>query len=137
VAGASVRSDATDSSLAIIMQELRRIRTEPVTRAELDRARQYLVLGALNDFETMGQVSGQIASLLPFRLPIETITQDLAAINRLGAADVQRAAERYLDPDRLTIVVVGDLASIRPVLEALKLGPIEVRDVEGRLLPSE
>jgi zinc protease len=134
VAGASVRSDATDSSLAIIMQELRRIRTEPVTRAELDRARQYLVLGALNDFETMGQVSGQIASLLPFRLPIETITQDLAAINRLGAADVQRAADRYLDPDRLTIVVVGDLTSVRPVLEALKLGPIEVRDVEGRLL---
>ncbi len=34
----------------------------------------------------------------------------------------------------MTIVVVGDLQVIRPGIEALGLGPIEVRDVEGRLL---
>lgn len=134
VAGASVRTDVTDSSLAIFRDELRRIRTEPVTSAELDRAKQYVILGALSDFETTGQVAGQIAALLPFRLPLETITRDLDAIARLGAADVQRAAERYLDPDRMTVVVVGDLQVIRPGIEALNLGPIEVRDVEGRLL---
>ncbi len=133
-AGASVRTDVTDSSLAIFRDELRRIRTEPVTAAELDRAKQYVVLGALSDFETTGQVAGQIAALLPFRLPLETITRDLDAIGRLGAADVQRAAERYLDPDRMTVVVVGDLQVIRPGIEALGLGPIEVRDVEGRLV---
>ena len=132
-AGASVRTDVTDSSLAIFVQEFRRIRGEPVTQAELDRAKQYLVLGALSDFETTGQVAGQIAALLPFRLPVETITQDLDAIGRLGPADVQRAARQYLDPDRMTIVVVGDLAVIRPGIQALNLGPIEVRDVEGRL----
>lgn len=134
VAGASVRTDVTDSSLAIFVQEFRRIRTEPVSAAELDRARQYVVLGALGDFETTGQVAGQIAALLPFRLPLETIPRDLEAIGRLGAADVQRAAGRYLDPDRMTIVVVGDLKVIRPGIEALKLGPIELRDVEGRLV---
>ncbi|HJS46447.1 MAG TPA: pitrilysin family protein [Gemmatimonadales bacterium] len=133
-AGASVRTDVTDSSLAIFVQEFRRIREEPVTQAELDRAKQYLVLGALSDFETTGQVAGQISALLPFRLPVETITRDLDAIGRLGPADVQRAARQYLTPDRMTIVVVGDLATIRPGLEALKLGPIEVRDVEGRPL---
>lgn len=132
-AGASVRTDVTDSSLAIFVQEFRRIRGEPVTQAELDRAKQYLVLGALSDFETTGQVAGQIAALLPFRLPVETIPQDLDAIGRLGPADVQRAARQYLDPDRMTIVVVGDLAVIRPGIQALNLGPIEVRDVEGRL----
>lgn len=134
VAGASVRTDVTDSSLAIFVQEFRRIRTEPVSAAELDRARQYVVLGALGDFETTGQVAGQIAALLPFRLPLETIPRDLEAIGRLGAADVQRAAARYLDPDRMTIVVVGDLKVIRPGIEALRLGPIEVRDVEGSLV---
>ncbi len=133
-AGAAGRTDVTDSSLAIFAQEFRRIRAEPVSEAELARAKQYLVLGALGDFETMGQVAGQIAALLPFRLPLETITQDLAAIGRLGAADVQRAARQYLDPDRMTIVVVGDLQVIRPGIAALGLGPIEVRDVEGRLL---
>jgi zinc protease len=45
--------------------------------------------------------------------------------------DVQRVARQYLQPDRFTIVVVGDLATIRPGIEALNLGPISVRDLNG------
>jgi zinc protease len=67
-----------------------------------------------------------------FGLPLGSIPADLEAMKRLGAADVQRAANRHLDPTHLTIVVVGDVATIRPGIEALGLGPIEVRDVEGR-----
>ncbi|MEP7324682.1 MAG: hypothetical protein ABI836_01930, partial [Gemmatimonadota bacterium] len=46
-------------------------------------------------------------------------------------ADVQRVARQYLLPDRFTIVVVGDLATIRPGIEALHLGPITVTDLNG------
>ncbi len=42
-------------------------------------------------------------------------------------ADVQRAARAHLDPALLTIVVVGDIAKIRPGIERLKLGPISVQ----------
>ena len=41
---------------------------------------------------------------------------------------VQRVARRYLDPTRLTVVVVGDLATIRPGIEKLGLGPVEVQE---------
>lgn len=131
-AGASVRTDVTDSSLAIFFQEFARIRREPVGDDELVRGKNYVVLGALGDFETNAQVAGGLAQLGVFGLPLETIPRDLAAVERLTAADVQRAAQQHLDPSALTVVVVGDLAKVRPGIEALKLGPARVVNVEGR-----
>jgi len=39
---------------------------------------------------------------------------------------------KYLTPDKMTVVVVGDLAKIRPGIEALNLGPISVLDSDGK-----
>ncbi len=125
-ASSAVRTDVTDSSLAIFFQEFKRIRDEPVSDAELERARSYAVLGALGNYETSGQVMGQLATALTFGMPLTQIPAELAAIQRLSAADVQRAARQYLDPGRLTVVVVGDLARIRAGIEALNLGPVTV-----------
>ncbi len=125
-ASSQVRTDVTDSSLAIFFQEFRRIREEPVSPAELERARAYQVLGSLGDFETTGQVGGQLASLLPFGMSLSQIPEELASIQKLDAAAVQRAARQHLDPAHLTIVVVGDLARIRAGIEALRLGPVTV-----------
>lgn len=132
LARAAVRSDVTDSSLAVVLSELARIREEPVTDVELQRARQYIELGALGQWETTGDVTAQLATLHAFGLPASTVTKDLDAIRALTAADVQRAARTYIDPSHLTIVIVGDVAKIQPEIEAMKVGTIEVRDVEGR-----
>lgn len=132
VAGSSVRTDVTDSSLAIFFEEFKKLREEPVPQSEVDRAKAYLTLGALGDFETTGQVNAELANLILFGLPPSSIPAELAAIQQLGAADVQRAARLHLDPSHLTVVVVGDLQKIRPGIEALGLGPVEVRDVTGK-----
>lgn len=125
-ASSAVRTDVTDSSLAIFFQEFKRIRDEPVPADELERARAYAVLGSLGDFETTGQVAAQLANALTFGMALDRIPRELDAIQQLAAADVQRAARGYLDPDRLTVVVVGDLEKIRAGIEALNLGPITV-----------
>jgi predicted Zn-dependent peptidase len=130
-ASAAVRTDVTDSSLAIFFEEFRRIRSEPVTQQELDRAKSYVTLGSLGDFETTGQVAGQLSSLDMFGLTLADIPKELDRVKALGVADVQRAAERYLDPAHLTIVVVGDVKNIRAGVEALGLGPVTLLDHEG------
>ena len=131
VASAAVRTDVTDSSLAIFFDEFRRIRSEPVTQQELDRAKSYITLSALGEFETTGQVAGELASLEMFGLTLADIPKEMDQIRALGAADVQRAADRYLDPAHLTIVVVGDVKNIRTGVEALGLGPVTLLDHEG------
>jgi zinc protease len=46
-----------------------------------------------------------------------------------------QAARKYLVPERMIVVAVGDRAKIGPQLNALKLGSAEVRDSDGQLEP--
>lgn len=127
-ASSQVRTNVTDSSLAVFFREFERIRNEPVDPVELERARNYLVLGALGDYETAGQVAGAITTSLLFNFPLGRTAEELTAMSRVTAADVQRVARQHIDPSRLTVVVVGDVASIRPGIEKLGLGPVEVQE---------
>lgn len=131
LARASVRTNVTDSSLVEFFKEFERIRDEPVSQTELDRARNYIALGLPGDFETTGQMANQINNLLTFGLPFSYYDDYVRNIMAVTAADVQRVARKYVTPDSLSVVVVGDLKAIRPGIEALKLGPITVRDLYG------
>jgi zinc protease len=125
-----VRTDVTDSSLAVIFREINAMRTQGVTDAELARARNYLVLGSLSDYETAGQIAGAMSNALLFHIPLATVPTELARINAVTAADVQRMARLRLDPSQMTVVVVGDLARIRAGIEKLGLGRVEVQTYE-------
>jgi predicted Zn-dependent peptidase len=131
-ASAAVRTDVTDSSLVEFFAQLRAIRDSLVQPVELTRAKQYLTLGLPRDFETTGQVASQLSGMLLFGLPYHYYDGYATAIDRVTREDVQRVARKYLDPDHATVVIVGDLARIRPGIEALHLGPVVVVDVHGR-----
>jgi len=124
---ADVRTDVTDSSLVEFLKELRRIRDSAVDPVELERTKQYLALRVPGSFETTGQVAGQVGTLLTFGLPFTWFDDYVRRIMTVTAEDVRRVARRYVHPDSLTIVVVGDVQKIRPGIERLGLGPIEVR----------
>lgn len=132
-ANSDVRVAVTDSALAELMVQLRRIRTEPVPQAELERAKNFLVASFPGTVETPGQAAGSLAVTRLLNLPAEHLTQYPQRVAAVTAADVQRVANEYLHPDRAVLVVVGDAAQvlekIRPIAPA-----VSVFDVEGRPL---
>jgi predicted Zn-dependent peptidase len=130
-ARAEVVSAKTDSALIEFMKELQGIRA-PMPAEELEKVKRYLRLGYADGFETTGDIAGQIASLVTYGLPLSTLGAFDAGIARVTGADVQRVANRYLDPSRLTIVIAGDRATIEPALTATKIAPVDVRDMRGR-----
>lgn len=130
-AAADVRTDVTDSSLTEFFREIRAIRDSQVTAQELDRAKAYIALGLGGEFETTTQMAGQVAELVRFGLPLDYYDGYVEKVMAVTAEDVQRVARQYLRPDRMTIVVVGDVEKIRPGLEALGLGPVSLRDMYG------
>jgi predicted Zn-dependent peptidase len=131
IARSSVRTNVTDSSLIEFFKEFERLRSEPVDPVELERAKAYLALGLAGDFETTAQMAGQVAGLIRFGLPFTYYDDYVSRIMAVTVADIQRVARQYVRSDRFTVVVVGDIASIRPGIEALKLGPVSVRDMMG------
>jgi zinc protease len=91
-----------------------------------------MALGLAGDFETTTQMAGQVGGLIRFGLPMTYYDDFIPKVMAVTAADLQRVARQYIRPDRFTIVVVGDVATIRAGLEALKLGPVSVRDMMGK-----
>jgi predicted Zn-dependent peptidase len=129
VANTDVRVAVTDSALAELMVQLRRIRDEAVPQAELDRAKSYLVASFPGTVETPAQAAAALATTRLLGLPAEHLTSYPQRIAAVTAADLQRVAGEYLQPDRAVIVVVGDAAQI---LEKLRpIAPVSVFSVEG------
>lgn len=131
-ARAEVVAAKTDSALLEFMKELNGIRNT-MTPADLDKTKRYLQLGYAERFESTGDIAGAIAGLVPYGVPLSTLSTFNAGIGTVTGADVQRVAKQYLDPSKLAIVVAGDRASIEPALKALKLAPVEIRDAKGRM----
>jgi zinc protease len=127
----SVRTNVTDSSLVEIFKELQSMRDTPVSAVELDRAKAYIALALPARFETNAEIAGQLVDLGTYGLPLSSVPDFGAKVNAVTAADVQRVARQYMQADRETIVVVGDLAKVRSGIEALKLGTITVLDVSA------
>ncbi len=135
VAASSVVTAKTDSALIEFLKELRRIRDEAVPQTELEKAKAYIALGLPSEFETTSGAAAQFRELLLYGLPLDYYASYIPRINAVTAADVQRVARQYLDPDHFDIVIVGDRARIAAGLEALREGPIALRDLWGQAVP--
>jgi zinc protease len=128
--GVAVFTDNTAETLSIITGEIERIRAEAVSAEELDRARNYLALGIIRNFETTSDIAGQVADLALYDLPNSYLRELPERIASVDAAAVKSAAERNLLPEQLTMAVVGDRARVLEPLQRLELGPVEVWEAE-------
>ena len=119
----SVHTSATADAIRDSLDELDAIRgRRPPTDAELALAKASLTRGYPRNFETAQQVARSVAQLALYDLPDTYFEQFVPKVNAIGAADVVRVAEQYLQPDRVTTLVVGDHQSVGPGLDALGLG---------------
>lgn len=128
-ASAGVQSDKTTESLQEFFKELTNIRL-PISADELARAKNYQALGYPSEFETTAGVTGNLAQLVIYNLPETTFTDFVPKIQAVTAADVQRVANQYIQPDRFAVVVVGDRAKIEAGIRAANLGPVRIVSVD-------
>lgn len=128
---AEIVAGKTDSALVEFMKELRAIH-DTVPQTELVKAKRYLQLRLPAAFETPEGIAGQLVPLVVYNLPLDFFEGFVAQIETITQADVQRVADQYITPDRMTIVIVGDRKSIEAPLRALNAGEIVLRDISGQ-----
>ncbi|MCY7375323.1 MAG: insulinase family protein [Pyrinomonadaceae bacterium] len=130
-ASADVQTAVTKESVFEFLKELRGIRGEiPVTAKELDYNKQSLIRRYPQGFETVGQISGQLSSLIIYNLPDSYFSEFIPKVNAVTVEDVNRVANKYLTPDKMAILVVGDRKVIEPKLKELGM-PVMFLDSEG------
>jgi zinc protease len=125
IAGSQVRQDVTAPAAKELFKELDGIHTTPLTDEELRLAKNATVRSLPGNFESARAVNGELANLWLFGLPLDYYTNLPAQIQAVTSADAQAAAAKYVHPDNLLLIAVGDKAKIETGLKDLKLGPVE------------
>ena len=130
-ASADVRSPVTEGAMTEFMNEIRRIRDEKVPGAELEEAKHALVASYALSLESPAELIERATLLRIYHLPDDYWDKWPAMISAVTADDVQRVARKYVNPENIQIVAVGDAAKIRDSLA--KFAPVEVRDAKGKI----
>jgi len=128
---ASVHTAATADAIRDSLQELDAIRgSRPPSESELALAQASLTRGYARNFETAQQVARSVAQLALYGLPDSYFEEFVPRVNAIAVGDVLRVAERYIDPARMTTLIVGDHRTISDSVRSLGLA-------EPQLLPAD
>jgi predicted Zn-dependent peptidase len=131
-ANTEVRNAVTDGSLHELLEEFKRIRTQPVPESELDEARRSIVARFALDLEQPPTLLNFWMTANYFRLPQDYWDRYPEEVAKVSPDVVQQAARKYVDLDHLQFVCVGDGKQIKDTLK--KYGPVEVYDADGKRL---
>jgi len=130
LANGSMRTDATEGAMTEFMNEINRIRDQKVPEKELEECKQSIVASFALSLEDPGQLLDYAMTLKIFGLPADYWDTYPAKITGITAEQVQRVARKYVVPENLQIVAVGDATKIKPVLD--KYGAVEVYGTDGK-----
>jgi TonB family protein len=125
-----VRRDVTEGALHEFVYEFTRLGKEPVPEAELDDARRSVVAGFALSLEQPERLIGYAMDRAIYRLPEDYWDTYPAKISAVTAADVTRVAAKYLDPEKLQIVGVGEAKAVLPAFE--RYGAVKLYDTQGK-----
>jgi predicted Zn-dependent peptidase len=124
----------TKEALFETMKEFRDLHgLRPIEADEFEKAQLGLVRGFPPTFETPSQVMRRLLDIVHFGLPDDYFSGHVARLEAVTLADVHRVAAEHVDPEALSIVIVGDRATIEGPLTELGI-PIVHLDYEGQAL---
>ena len=124
-AAAGVQTDKTVDALREFFKELDGIH-QPIPAEELDKARNYLALQLPRGFEATGSVAASLAAAFIYDLPRDYFATYTERVRAVTATEAKQAADRYIQTDKLTVVIVGDRKVIEAGVRALNLGPLRI-----------
>jgi zinc protease len=106
---AFIGTSPENMNLAIdgLIQEIRRIVEQPVSESELQDAKEYLTGSFVFAFETSSQIARFLVHAQVYGLGFDYIDKYPEYIKRVTVEDIARVAQKYLDPQNYTLVVVG------------------------------
>lgn len=128
-ANAQTKNDTADEVAAIFLDQFAQLASEPLEEDTLEKRRLYLGGALARSLETSAGFNGQVASLMLRGIEPAEAFRIAERLSSVSAQDAARVAARYLDPQRASLVIVGDAQYFLDDLKALR-GDVEVIPVD-------
>ena len=127
-----VQTDKTKESMVELVKEYKDVvGAKPITAEELKDEQDNATLALPGNFETVQQLSGGYGNILQYGLPEDyynSFTQKALAVTPDGANEI---AKKYISPDHLVWVVVGDMSKVESGIRELNVGEVHKIDADG------
>ena len=121
LAAADVKTSVTAASIKELQGELARMAQSGLSPEELTKSRALFAAGLVQELQTTPGTAQAIAELWADELPLDDLAKVLPALKQLDLAAVNAAWNRAVNPQAMTLVVVGDAKSVKSQLQAAGL----------------
>jgi len=120
--------ESTNRAISIALEELEKIRKSPIDKDELTQAKETFANQFVFRFTTSASIVGQKVDIEYEELPLNYLETYIANVQAVNQEDVQRVARKYLHPDEIKILVVGDNEKFDKPLDSFgKVNVIELK----------
>src|SRR5215472_9102902 len=134
LAYSAVRTDVTAPATTEIFNELRRMRDSQMNADEMKLSKDSITRSMPGRFERGSEAAGTFAELFTYDLPLDYFSKLPEAVDAVSPVEAQAMAQKYIHPDKIVVLAVGDKAKIEDEMKKLNLGKMEIRDAEGKLV---
>ncbi|RNI30148.1 insulinase family protein [Rufibacter immobilis] len=127
---AGVRSNVSDSAVVEFMKEIKRFREEGITDDELAFMRSAIGQSDARKYETSFQKAAFLNNMLRYNLDADYVNKQNQILQNITKEEINALAKKYLPVEKMSIMLVGDKAAIKPGLEKLGYEVVEL-DPDG------
>jgi len=126
-AGVMTKSATTAEAIDAIMKEIRRLQEEPITEQELKETKDQFLNSMIFRYDTPDKILNQRMSNDYRGLDKDAFEKYIEEVKKVKVQDVQEVAQKYLKPDKMQILVVGNKDEIGNQLD--KYGDVNKIDI--------
>ena len=126
-----IRANATDSAMIEVIREIKGYNETGITPEELAFMKSSIGQRDALRYETGFQKANFIGLILDNDLPADFVDQQNKIVSSITKADIDVLAKKYLNTEKMNILVVGDKEKVLPGLQKLGYEIIEL-DADGK-----
>ncbi|MEO5683498.1 MAG: pitrilysin family protein [Chitinophagaceae bacterium] len=128
-----IKAGATDSALTEVMKELNKYEAGGITDEELSFTKSAIGQRDALRYETGVQKAGFISRILEYNLPADYVDKQNKILANITKAEIDGLAKKWVRPEKINILLVGDKAKILPGLQKMGYEIVEL-DTDGKSL---
>jgi zinc protease len=136
VASAGVQSNATLESAEIFRDEMIKYR-KGITPEDLQFTKNALLKSNALKFETINALRGMLSLIIKYDLPYDYMKDQEKQIMGMTLDEHKSLAEKYIQPDKMIYLIVGDAKTQLENVKKLGLGDPIMLDKDGNKIANE
>ena len=106
--GCMTKSETTVQATRSLLHEVERMKTDEITEEELGLAKESFLNSFVFNFDSRREIIDRQMTYEYYGYPQDFLEKTKSEIEKVTAEDVQRVARKYLQPDKVRIIVVGN-----------------------------